>query len=318
MTSRGPTVRLAAEQNFEGDLEMSLKHHFASLLFVIFAVSQAFAQVTINVQNTPQPAWGPIPYYGPDFYNQMQQGLNNEPLKASLRTILRSGHIAGGTGFDQIVPHCSGPGCYGHTILGYDKARQILLGQMYLIPMGPVFGVRDVYCQAIYPSALFVQQHPGPGIIPDEHVVNTEHTWPQSRFNPRFDREMQKSDLHHLYPADSLMNNIRGNFEFGHVTHDMKPLKCPISHFGIQDGRRSAVFEPPPAHRGHVARALFYFSVKYELPLSPDEEAILRQWHHENPVDTDEMARNNAIQKVQGSRNPFIDYPQLVDKISKF
>ena len=48
------------------------------------------------------------------------------------------------------------------------------------------------------------------------------------------------------------------------------------------------------------------------------EEAILRQWHKEDPVDDLERTRNNRVEGYQGNRNPFIDRPELVDRISNF
>jgi endonuclease I len=38
----------------------------------------------------------------------------------------------------------------------------------------------------------------------------------------------------------------------------------------------------------------------------------------QDPPDARERARNAAIEVAQGSRNPFVDYPHLVDRISNF
>jgi deoxyribonuclease-1 len=48
------------------------------------------------------------------------------------------------------------------------------------------------------------------------------------------------------------------------------------------------------------------------------EEPSLRLWHVQDPPDARERARNAAIEVAQGSRNPFIDYPHLVDRIANF
>ncbi|NBO23306.1 hypothetical protein EBU94_08220 [bacterium] len=58
--------------------------------------------------------------------------------------------------------------------------------------------------------------------------------------------------------------------------------------------------------------------MKYQLNISDAEEAALRRWHEEDPVDQDEVVRNEEIFKIQHSRNPFIDYPQTVKMISNF
>ena len=52
--------------------------------------------------------------------------------------------------------------------------------------------------------------------------------------------------------------------------------------------------------------------------IDPDQESVLRQWHHDHPVDADEFQRNDVIYHTQGSRNPFVDYPNLVDQISDY
>jgi endonuclease I len=78
------------------------------------------------------------------------------------------------------------------------------------------------------------------------------------------------------------------------------------------------VFEPPTVHKGRVARALFYFSVRYDIPLDPEEEAYLKKWNAEQPVDQEEITRNEEIYKAQGNRNPFIDYPELASLIADF
>lgn len=43
--------------------------------------------------------------------------------------------------------------------------------------------------------------------------------------------------------------------------------------------------------------------------------AMLLKWHRQDPVSQKEIDRNNGIQKTQGNRNPFIDYPYLVEYI---
>ena len=54
------------------------------------------------------------------------------------------------------------------------------------------------------------------------------------------------------------------------------------------------------------------------LPISADEETILRQWHREDSVQSVEHEKNDVIESLQGNRNPFIDCPSLVDQIDDF
>jgi hypothetical protein len=287
-----------------------------AVLSLVLVVCSMFFAISINAA----PLSHGIAYYGEDFYKDLGNGASNEALKSRLAYILRNQHKQVANGYDEVSENCSGQGCYQHISLGYDGARAWLMGTYYLTKVNGQYALPDVYCQVYRTESEFAAgRGPAPGKYPDGNILNTEHTWPQSRFSGQFNVAMQKSDLHHLYPTDNEMNSTRGNYEFGEVEKDAKTLKCPVARFGRPVGGGGPdVFEPPQAHKGNVARALFYFSVHYSLPISPRQEAFLRKWDKEDPVDEEEMARNNAILSVQGNRNPFIDYPELVDKINKF
>ena len=124
--------------------------------------------------------------------------------------------------------------------------------------------------------------------------------------------------MHHLYPTDSKMNSIRGNTIFGEVNQDHGNLNCSASRYGSGTAGSTLIYEPPSDHKGHVARSLFYFSVRYDLPIRPEEEVVLKKWNQEHPVDEEEKARNDEIAKLQGDRNPFVDHPEMADEISDF
>ena len=97
-----------------------------------------------------------------------------------------------------------------------------------------------------------------------------------------------------------------------------------------------SIFEVMDEFKGDVARSLFYFAVRYKNDsinqsqaymtgpgnknhIPPYEEIVLRRWHKEDPVSQKEIERNNKIyNNIQHNRNPFIDRPDLVDRISDF
>lgn len=142
--------------------------------------------------------------------------------------------------------------------------------------------------------------------IPNPNNMNTEHTWPQSHGATG----VAKSDIHHLFPTDSQANSTRGSLPFGEVTNAV-----------WSEGQSECdqeVFEVRPAHRGNVARAIFYFAVRYGKSIDADEEATLRHWHQEDAVDDAERERCNKIENVQHNRNPFVDRPDFVDMIRDF
>lgn len=262
-----------------------------------------------------------IPYYSQSFYSALQINSKDDNLKYVLKSILRNYHIAKPGQLDTITERCASTerNCYNQISVGYDRARVFLMGYLYLIKQDNQYVIKESYCNKYYGREEFGgKKGPAPQTIPDNTVINVEHTWPQSRFSGGFQKDFQKADLHHLYPTDSQLNAIRGNKTFGEVGKDLMNLKCGQSKYGVSKASGRQVFEPPNVHKGRVARALFYFSVRYEIPLDPEEEASLKKWNAEYPVDKEEVTRNEEIFKVQGNRNPFIDYPELVSMIADF
>lgn len=268
-------------------------------------------------------------YYGNEFLEGYQDhSLKNEELKNKLFLILSGGHLKKENTADSILPNCNSASaeensistCTEHRPLGYTKARQKLFGQLYLKNSdNNAYSVTDVYCERTYTDKDFGGSPTfGPDLVPSSgNIINTEHTWPQSRFTGRFSREMQKSDLHHLFPTDSEMNARRGSLRFGTVVEDVENLKCPMNHIGHQaDG--GIIFEVPKAQRGNTARAIFYFATRYQMKISPSEEAALRQWHIDDPIDAEEFTRNQQIETLQGNRNPYVDFSDLIDRIERF
>ncbi len=146
-----------------------------------------------------------------------------------------------------------------------------------------------------------------------EYKLNCEHTWPKSLGAKHYPA---LSDLHHLYPAEKDVNNLRGNLPFCEVTSI--EWQDEESKMGTAGKSIDDCFEPPNAHKGNVARSMFYFSVRYGKTISKKDEEMLRRWHQLDPVDAREIRRNNLIEEAQGNRNAFIDQPLLVDLISDF
>jgi len=145
--------------------------------------------------------------------------------------------------------------------------------------------------------------------------VNCEHLWPQSFFKKQ---GPMVSDLHHLYPSFSKPNHVRGHHPFGKVA-DPRYSTVAGSQYG------GAIFEPHDNVKGNVARALLYFILRYHKKAifrNTDQDKFWNQridqyfrWHQSDPPDDWERTRNERIEKYQGNRNPFIDNPQLVEKI---
>lgn len=199
-----------------------------------------------------------------------------------------------------------------HQELNYTQARKIMFGDLFLEKKGDnKFIVKDVYCNKNIDETAGV----GPDRIPNPEILNCEHTWPQSKFSKKFPSELQKSDLHHLFPSDMKANSTRNNYPFAEVNGRPTHATCQDSAIGnsLEGGVYS--FEPPLEHRGNVARAMVYFSVRYEMPIDDVQKKYFVKWNLEDPVDQEEIIRQEKIMAIQGNRNPFIDHPELLQRL---
>lgn len=149
------------------------------------------------------------------------------------------------------------------------------------------------------------------GGIPDPSLMNCEHTWPQSKGA----NGIAKSDIHHLFPVDSGLNSRRSNYPFCEV---VDPVFESMGSALGNSKYGTRCFEPPFNHKGDVARAMIYFSIRYSKPIDNEQEEFIRKWNEEDIVSEKEMARNDGVEKYQGNRNPFIDVPQFIYLIDNF
>jgi hypothetical protein len=247
-------------------------------------------------------------YYPAGFEELLSRHeLKNQELKDELFVILSSNHTRLSNGNDLLGCDQKKGSCFSHSAVGYSMARKYLYTQLHVQKDSRGSFLREVYCNREQKTPI------------NESSINCEHTWPQSKFTKSFSNELQKSDMHHLYPSDITANSTRGNSEFAEVETNLNLKNCSPSKSGasVTSGGNN-YFEPPMEHKGNVARAIFYFSVRYKMAISNQQQAFLRKWNEQDPVDDAEMARNDAIEKLQGDRNPFIDFPNLAQDISKF
>ncbi len=148
--------------------------------------------------------------------------------------------------------------------------------------------------------------------IPDPSVMNTEHTWPRSQGS---DTLPALSDLNHLFPVMTDANSTRSNYPFGEVEYANWSSGGSLEGY---DASGREVFEPRDSHKGDVARAMFYFAVRYEKSIPYFEEEVLREWNIMDPPDAKEIQRAGTIEDIQGKRNPFVDHPEYADRIDDF
>ncbi len=120
---------------------------------------------------------------------------------------------------------------------------------------------------------------------------NREHVWPRSKAWYQYDGA--GADIHCVRPVNSRDNSSRGNKAFGTDSYHFNPDDCS---------------------KGDVARIIFYMLVRYEEAESysitnvAQSMEMLLDWNAFDPVDDIERQRNNESYKIQGNRNPFIDF----------
>lgn len=162
---------------------------------------------------------------------------------------------------------------------------------------------------------------------------NREHSWPKSWWGGGEGPD-QHHDIISVIPADGYVNNQRGQLPLGEITNARYTSTNgsnvgDCASLGVATSQRC--FEPADELKGDLARIYFYMAVRYEGELgccnelgvdNSDikqwQENQLRIWHEQDPVDTWERERNERVFGLQRNRNPFVDYPSYVDRISDF
>jgi len=182
---------------------------------------------------------------------------------------------------------------------------------------------------ASYWFTFVEDQDPGLGTT-EGLYYNREHTWPNNTFGGTANAAAY-ADGHSIVPTDKIVNNYRSNYAYGEVGAatwtSMNGSKLGAARTGL--GFAGTVFEPLGFYKGDFARMHFYQAIRYyEDPLfaacdwsNPGAKLktwyddMLRAWVAADPVSAKEIARNGAVAAWQGNRNPFVDYPELIDLI---
>ncbi len=164
---------------------------------------------------------------------------------------------------------------------------------------------------------------------------NREHSVPQSWWGEGTTK--QGCDIFHVVPTDGYINNMRGNWPFGEVSKPDKTSKNG-SKLGPNtfSGYSGTAFEPVDEYKGDLVRGILGAMIKWKGDWSQANGAhvfngtytlssnygltsfamnLFLKWHRQDPVSQKELDRNNGIEQTQGNRNPFIDYPDLVEYI---
>ena len=160
--------------------------------------------------------------------------------------------------------------------------------------------------------------------------LNIEHCLPKSWWGGTVNEAYK--DLFNLNPSDAQANSNKSNYAPGHV---QKGDKFNNGSFRMDSKSKSQYgyicWEPAEEYRGDFARTYFYMATAYEylewtayadyisnanyLMFSDAIIQVLLDWHRADPVSDKEVCRADRISTIQGNRNPYIDYPELVEYI---
>lgn len=163
---------------------------------------------------------------------------------------------------------------------------------------------------------------------------NKEHCVPQSWFGAS---SPMKSDLFQVLPTDARVNNLRSNYPYGETSSRNDAISTnakALGHLGSCSfaGYTGKVYEPDDEYKGDIARIYFYMVTRYHdrnltsgtgssvftsspTNLTSFALSLFLKWHRDDPVSEKELKRNDAVYAVQHNRNPFVDYPELVEII---
>ena len=157
--------------------------------------------------------------------------------------------------------------------------------------------------------------------------MNIEHSFPKSWWGGT--KTQAYKDLYNLMPSDSKANSTKSNYGMGVVTkatYDNGVIKVGSGDNGFK------LWQPYPEWEGDFARGYMYMATCYQdytwekeglNSLQQGDYPTLQkwasdlyiQWAKEDPVSELEVKRNNAVYAIQGNRNPFIDFPNLMEYI---
>ena len=171
--------------------------------------------------------------------------------------------------------------------------------------------------------------------------MNIEHSVPKSWWGDAYDETATpltrfkydgSYDLHHLTPSDAAANTAKSNYPLGEVDSPLFDNGVTKMGTGQANGRATNLFGPADEYKGDFARMYLYFVTCYQdyswkssalsmfaqnsyPTLNAYGQSLLLKWHRQDPVSQKEIDRNNAVYSFQGNRNPFIDYPNMVEYI---
>lgn len=163
--------------------------------------------------------------------------------------------------------------------------------------------------------------------------MNIEHSFPKSWWGGSENNAYK--DLYNLMPCQTTINNHKSNYPMANV--DVEWRGNGVTRVGTRNGdpqtQAYRYWEPGDQWKGDFARGYFYMATAYQnFTWSGDQSVrilnteayptlqewaytLYLDWAEADGVDETETVRNNNVEKFQGNRNPFVDFPNLAHYI---
>lgn len=158
--------------------------------------------------------------------------------------------------------------------------------------------------------------------------MNIEHSFPKSWWGGAQNQAYQ--DLYNLMPCEQSINSKKSNFPMGEVTSATTDNGCTKVGTGYNGYQ---LWEPADKWKGDFARGYMYMATAYqnlswsgtqaEQILTNGDYPTLQEWAYTlyiiwaraDKVDSIEIRRNDAVSAIQGNRNPYVDFPNLMEYV---
>lgn len=267
------------------------RHHILTIVILLLTVTTASAE------------------YSDGYYDRME-GKSKETLKAAAKECVINHTMLG---YYDLPTYWQYSDVYPELVDGCKRWWEMYSDEVYLIQPG------------MSAKSSF-----------SKNRMQREHSVPKSWWKSGGSVEYTPcySDMWNLYPSDGSANMAKSNYPLGEVAkadfdNGVTRVGEPKSGTG---GGSGMVFEPADEYKGDFARSFFYVATVYDdLPwvsyynwmftkspyptLKTWAYEMLLRWSRQDPVSQKEILRNDAVEKSQGNRNPFVDFPELAEYI---
>lgn len=158
--------------------------------------------------------------------------------------------------------------------------------------------------------------------------MNIEHSFPKSWWGGA--KVQAYEDLYNLMPCKSRINSTKSNYPMGKVVSGDKGNGWTKVGKGT-DGKW--YWEPADPWKGDFARGYMYMATAYQNynwegtqalqilqqgaypTLQKWAYTLYIQWAKADKPDALEIKRNNDVAKIQKNRNPYVDFPNLMEYV---